>query len=100
VDRATPEADTTEQRPTPVRDLVAGASCPIFLAGGATDENPSPAVLEDLAERLRGAGKDVTLKIWEGVGHAFLADYRPSYSEPEAHELWAEIQSFFGRHLR
>jgi carboxymethylenebutenolidase len=57
-------------------------------------------VLEDLAERLRGAGKDVTLKIWEGVGHAFLADYRPSYSEPEAHELWAEIQSFFGRHLR
>ncbi|MFN0027185.1 MAG: dienelactone hydrolase family protein [Acidimicrobiales bacterium] len=99
VERATPDAETTETRPTPVRDLAANASCPIFLAGGATDENPSPATIEDVAARLRAAGKDVTVKVWDGVGHAFLADYRPSYSEPEAHELWAEIVGFFGRHL-
>lgn len=99
VDRATPEELTTPTRPTPVRELATAASCPIFLAGGAEDQNPSPEVLEDLAARLRGAGKDVTLKVWDGAGHAFLADYRPSYAEPQAHELWADILAFFGTHL-
>ena len=99
VDRATPDAETTDARPTPVRDLAANASCPIFLAGGADDQNPTPAVLQDVADRLSAAGKDVTLKVWDGVGHAFLADYRPSYSEKEAHELWADVLAFFGTHL-
>ena len=100
VDRATNDDETTPTRPAAVRDLVANASCPVFLAGGAEDQNPSPAVLEDVAARLRDAGKDVTLKVWEGVGHAFLADYRPSYAEPEAHELWADIIAFFTTHIR
>ncbi|MEZ5232352.1 MAG: dienelactone hydrolase family protein [Acidimicrobiales bacterium] len=100
VDRATQDDVTTPNRPTPVRELAAGASCPIFLAGGADDQNPSPEVLADVAERLRAAGKDVTLKVWDGAGHAFLADYRPSYAEPQAHELWADILDFFGAHLR
>lgn len=100
VERATNDDETTEARPTPVRELAPNASCPVFLAGGRDDQNPSPEVLEDLAARLGDAGKDVTLKIWDGVGHAFLADYRPSYSEPEAHELWDDILTFFGTHLR
>lgn len=99
IDRATPDMETTETRPTPVRDLAAQASCPIFLAGGADDENPSPAVLENMAKRLQDAGKDVTLHVWDGAGHAFLADYRPSYAEPQAHELWAEVLAFFRTHL-
>ncbi len=99
VTRATPEEETTETRPTAVRDLAAHATCPIFLAGGADDQNPSPADIEDVAARLRAAGKDVTVKVWDGVGHAFLADYRPSYSEAEAHELWADTLTFFGTHL-
>jgi carboxymethylenebutenolidase len=99
VDRATQDDESTPTRPTPVRDLAASASCPIFLAGGAEDQNPSPEVLADLAERLEAAGKDVALKVWDGAGHAFLADYRPSYAEPQAHELWADVLAFFGRHL-
>ncbi len=99
VERATADAETNAARPTPVRDLAANASCPIFLAGGGDDQNPSPEVLRDVAARLEAAGKDVTLKIWDGVGHAFLADYRPSYAEKEAHELWADVITFFGTHL-
>jgi len=99
VERATPDAETTATRPTPVRDLAGNASCPVFLVGGADDQNPTPAVIEDVADRLRAAGKDVTVKVWDGVGHAFLADYRPSYSEPEANELWADVLAYFGTHL-
>jgi carboxymethylenebutenolidase len=100
VERATPDAEATDARPRKVADLLAGASCPVFLVGGATDQNPSPATLDALEAGLAAAGKDVTKKVWDGVGHAFLADYRPSYSEPEAHELWADVLDFFGRHLR
>ena len=34
------------------------------------------------------------------AGHAFLADYRPSYREGPAQELWGDIRSFFDKHLK
>ena len=52
LDPATPDQLTTSTRPTPVRELAGAASCPIFLAGGAEDQNPSPEVLEDLGTRV------------------------------------------------
>jgi len=48
----------------------------------------------------QAAGKDVTTKIYKNAGHAFLADYRPSYREAAAQELWGDAQSFFGKHLK
>jgi carboxymethylenebutenolidase len=42
----------------------------------------------------------VTTKIYKNAGHAFLADYRPSYREAAAQELWGDAQSFFGKHLK
>ncbi len=99
VDRATPDDATTESRPTAVIDLAAGASAPIFLVGGVEDDNPSPAVLAQVEERLRAAGADVTLNVFDDAGHAFLADYRPSYREGPAHELWPQLIRFFHKHL-
>ncbi len=100
VDRATPDHATTDQRPTAVIDLVARVTAPIFLVGGVEDDNPSPAVLAQVEERLEAAGADVTLKVFDDAGHAFLADYRPSYREGPAHELWPQLISFFDEHLR
>ncbi len=34
------------------------------------------------------------------VGHAFLADYRPSYREGPAFALWPKIVAFFEQNLR
>ena len=59
------------------------------------------AVEQPWAEKQRqAAGKDVTTKIYKNAGHAFLADYRPSYREAAAQELWGDVQSFFGKHLK
>jgi len=38
--------------------------------------------------------------VYKNAGHAFLADYRPSYREPAAKELWADATAFFGKHLK
>jgi carboxymethylenebutenolidase len=100
IDRATADDLTTDARPTPIIDMVANLACPLLAVGGAEDQNPSPEVLAELAKRLDALGKDATVKVFEDAGHAFLADYRPSYREGPAHELWPQIVAFFDRHLR
>jgi carboxymethylenebutenolidase len=99
LNRATFEEDRTEARPTPPAELAANLSCPIFLVGGADDQNPSPAELQGLYETLLAAGKDVRIKLYEGAGHAFLADYRDSYHEERAHELWADVLAYLEEKL-
>ena len=39
-------------------------------------------------------------EIYEGAGHAFFADYRPSYRPEPAARLWANVVPFLERHLR
>ena len=99
IDRATPDDMTTPRRPTPVMDLGSDLSCPVLLVGGADDGNPSPAVLRELHARLVRAGKDATLHVFDGAGHAFFADYRPNYREAQAFALWDEMLAFLRRHL-
>ena len=38
--------------------------------------------------------------VYEGAGHAFLADYRPTYRPEPAARLWQQIVPFLRRHLQ
>ncbi len=100
ITRATPADVTTPERPTPVIDLVDRLSCPLLAVFGEEDQNPSPSDAEDLRRRLEQAGKQAVVKVYRNAGHAFLADYRPTYREAAAFQLWPEVVSFFERHLR
>jgi carboxymethylenebutenolidase len=98
IHRATPDAETTPSRPMPVLDLMPNLHCPLFGVFGVEDQNPAVALEAEM--KKRSAGKDVTTKVYQDAGHAFLADYRPSYREPAAHELWKDTTAFFGKHLK
>jgi carboxymethylenebutenolidase len=100
IHRATPDAETTPSRPTPILDLVGRLGCPLFAAFGDEDQNPTVAQSEELKTRGQTAGKDITIKVYKAAGHAFLADYRPSYREGPATQLWADAVAFFNKHLR
>lgn len=100
INRANPNEETNAARPKPPLDMVGQLHCPLFGVFGAEDENPPVALEAELKKRGQAAGKDVTTKIYGGAGHAFLADYRPTYREGPAHELWGDVQSFFGKHLK
>lgn len=99
INKATFTDERTDARPTPPAELASNLSCPMFLVGGADDENPSPEELQGLHDTLVAAGKDVRLKLYEGAGHAFLADYRDSYNEDRAHELWDDVLAFLNEKL-
>ncbi|MFI4990516.1 MAG: dienelactone hydrolase family protein [Solirubrobacterales bacterium] len=106
IDRAEPEERSTEPRPTPPLEMVAEKlECPLLAAVGAEDHNPSPELGAELRERaLRSpAGKDgqeIKVDLYDGAGHAFFADYRPTYRPEPAAKLWAEVIPFLARHLQ
>ena len=84
-----------------VVDVVSGVSKPIFVVGGAEDDNPSPAVLAEVTRQIAEANRTVQTKIYADAGHAFLADYREvHWREGPAFELWDDLMAFFDRHLR
>lgn len=100
IDSATPDAATTQARPAPILDLVKNLHCPLFGVFGEEDQNPPVAMEAELKKRATASGKDVTTRIYKSAGHAFLADYRPSYREKPAFELWSDITAWFVKHLK
>ena len=100
VDRATPDERSTPERPDPPLELAERLRCPLLAAVGAEDHNPSPAIGEQLRERAARSGQEVEVDVYEGAGHAFFADYRPSYRPGPAAELWARVVPFLARHLK
>jgi carboxymethylenebutenolidase len=100
IDRATLEERSTSERPTPPLELAHELRCPLLAAVGGEDHNPSPELGQQLRERAARSGREVKVDVYEGAGHAFLADYRPTYRPGPAAKLWAEIVPFFAAHLQ
>jgi carboxymethylenebutenolidase len=100
ITRASPDALTTPQRPTPIVDLVPQLHCPLFVVCGEEDQNPSPADAAELCQRLERAGKAFEYESFKNAGHAFFADYRPSYRAEAAFTLWPKMLAFLKMHLR
>jgi carboxymethylenebutenolidase len=100
IDRATPEERTTPERPVPPLGRAEQLSCPLLAVVGAEDQNPSPEIGAQLFERAQSSGQQVKVDVYEGAGHAFFADYRPTYRPGPAAEVWQQIAPFLRRHLQ
>ena len=99
IDAATPEERVTELRPRPPLELVSQLHCPLMAAVGAEDHNPSPEIAKRLGEALAQSPRETRVDIYEGAGHAFFADYRPSYRPAPAALLWERVVPFLECHL-
>jgi carboxymethylenebutenolidase len=99
IDTATFDEPSTEARPTPPLQMAHRLACPLLAAIGAEDQNPSPQTGERLRQRAAESGQEVKVDVYEGAGHAFFADYRPTYRPGPAARLWGEIVPFLERHL-
>jgi carboxymethylenebutenolidase len=100
IDSATPGQRSTPERPTPPLELVGSLHCPLYAAIGADDHNPSPQVGERLREALAHTPYETTVDFYDGAGHAFFADYRPSYRPQPAALLWQRVVPFLAKHLQ
>lgn len=99
VGRASPEHEVTPERPVPPLAEVDRLRCPLLAVFGAEDSEPSPALAGEMRDRAAASGRDVTARVFTGAGHAFFADYRPTYVQEAAFQLWPVMLDFLRCHL-
>ena len=66
------------------------------------DSHFSPAGAHALEKKLRGMGKNVTLKVHPGTGHAFMGPHNAlgTLDEKRAAQIWPEVISFLKDNVR
>src|SRR6266545_6616093 len=90
----------TPQRPVSPIDMVSTLSCPLLALFGEEDPNPSPTHAARLQEELDKHGKTYEFRMYRNAGHAFFADYRPSYRAAAAQDMWHRVLGFYEQYLK
>lgn len=81
-------------------DLAKDITCPLLGLFGEEDQNPAPVDVRRFEELLKLHNKNVEIVIYPKAGHAFHADYRPSYRPEAAKDAWARCLAWFGKYLK
>jgi carboxymethylenebutenolidase len=81
-------------------DLVKDIKIPFMGLFGETDQSPKAEDVKKFEEMLKQTNKNVEIKIYPGAGHAFHADYRPSYNKAAADDAWGKCTGWFGKYLK
>ncbi|QEW34046.1 dienelactone hydrolase family protein [Erwinia billingiae] len=85
---------TLKQQKQPV-DIAADLTAPVLgLYGGKDDSIPQESV-ETMRQALRAANAKSEIIVYPDAGHAFNADYRPSYHEESAKDGWQRMLAWF-----
>jgi carboxymethylenebutenolidase len=81
-------------------DVTKDIKIPFLGLFGETDKNPPPDDAKKFGEMLKQQGnKNVEIVVYPGAGHAFHADYRPSYNASAATDGWKRCVAWFKQHL-
>ncbi len=84
--------------PTPF-DKSAEIDCPVLGLFGAEDRNPSPEDVASIDAELTRVGVEHEFHSFDGAGHAFLNEGRPSYRKEAAADAWRRCEAFLKHHL-
>jgi len=97
-----PPARPYPDTPNPVTgfDVVKDIKVPFLGLYGETDKNPTPEDAKKFGELLKAHNPNVEIVVYPGVGHAFHADYRPSYNAEAAANAWKRCVAFFKKNLK
>lgn len=75
-------------------------NCPVLGLFGNDDTNPGPDDVNRIAETLSAAGKTFEFHRYDGAGHAFLNESRPSYRPEAAADAWQKCIAWLDRYLK
>ena len=95
-----PDDGPTAARPVAAIDMVSNLSCPLLALFGEEDANPSPTHAARLLEELDKHHKTYEYQMYSEAGHAFFADYRPTYRAGPAQDMWHRLLLFYEKHLK
>jgi len=87
-------------KPVAALDVAAEVPCPVLLLYGGADQGIPSADIDAEEAALKAVGRTVEKHVYPGVGHAFFADYRPSYNADAAKDGWARCLDWFQKYLK
>ena len=83
-------------------DIAAKLHAPVLGLYGGLDQGIPLETVEQMRKALAAAANPVSqasrIEVYDQAGHAFHADYRPSYRQAEAADGWRRLQAWFGQH--
>lgn len=85
----------TTLQPTYPIDLVAKIKTPVLGLYGATDQGIPLSDVDAMRQALEKQASKSQIHVYDGIGHAFHADYRPSYRKAEAIDGWQRMLTWF-----
>jgi carboxymethylenebutenolidase len=90
--------DPTELQPKHPVNIAADLKAPVIGLYGAKDQGIPGETLEQMRTALKKAKVDSEIIVYPNSGHAFLADYRPSYNEVDAQDAWQKMLAWFKKY--
>ena len=90
--------DQTALTPSYPVDIAADLKTPVLGLYGGKDEGISQPSIEQMKAALAKGTSKSEFVIYPNSGHAFNADYRPSYVEADAKDGWKRCLAWFREH--
>jgi carboxymethylenebutenolidase len=81
-------------------DLAKDIKVPLLGLYGENDKSPTPDDAKKFIEMVKKNNPADEIVIYPGAGHAFHADYRPSYNKAAADDGWKRCTGWFEKYLK
>ena len=79
---------------------LAPLSCPVLGLFGSEDTGIPVETVRAFEAAMAEAGKDASVNVYEGAGHAFGNPSGTRYNEEAADDAWDKTLAFFEKHLK
>jgi carboxymethylenebutenolidase len=89
---------TDELHPRNPIDIAPSLKTPVLGLYGGQDQGIPQASIEQMRAALKAAGNPSEIIVYPDAGHAFNADYRPSYRQGPAEDGWKRMLEWFKRY--
>jgi carboxymethylenebutenolidase len=85
-----PSTKVAQDASTPL-EFAPDLAVPVLGFYGGKDQGIPTTVVEKMRTELKQAGNPSNIVVYPDAGHAFLADYRPSYDKAAADDSWKKM---------
>ncbi|CAI1051438.1 dienelactone hydrolase family protein [Serratia entomophila] len=79
-------------------DVAIDLSTPVLGLYGGQDSSIPQETVETMRQAIRAANAEAEIVVYPEAGHAFNADYRPSYHAEAAADGWQRMLDWFAQH--
>lgn len=93
-----PNATKNEAQPTMPIDYAKDLKVPVIGLYGGLDTGIPLDSVQRMQEELKKGKSKSEIVVYPNAGHAFNADYRPSYNKEAAEDAWAKMLDWFKKH--